>query len=75
MYNTQMLNLTFKRFGVPKSLFRIKEEDFFDSINDELQNLLGTEHRMTSCSVPPTDKWVGGEIQPHSPKLFAEGGQ
>ena len=26
-------------------------------------------------SIPPTDKWVDGKLQPHSSKLFAEGGQ
>ena len=31
--------------------------------------------RVNDLSVPPTDQWVGRKIQPHSPKLFAEGGQ
>ena len=53
-----MLNLTFKRFGCANILISDQGREFVNSINDELQNLLGTEHRMTSAYHPQTNGLV-----------------
>ena len=53
-----MLNLTFKRFGCAKILISDQGREFVSSINDELENLLGTEHWMTSVYHPQTNGLV-----------------
>ena len=57
MLNLCLLNLTFKRFGCAKILISDQGREFVNSINDELQNLLGTKHRMTSVYHPQTNGW------------------
>ena len=58
LYITLMLNLTFKRFGCANILISDQGREFVNSINDELENLLVTEHRMTSVYHPQTNGLV-----------------
>ena len=43
------------RFGCPKTIISDQGREFVNSVNAELQTLLGTEHRMTSAYHPQSN--------------------
>ena len=46
------------RFGCPKTLISDQGREFINSVNADLQTLLGTEHRMTSAYHPQSNGLV-----------------
>ena len=46
------------RFGCPKTIISDQGREFVNSVNAELQTLLGTEHRMTSAYRPQSNGLV-----------------
>lgn len=63
-YKNQLINFStcffvqFYRFGCAKRLVSDQGREFINKINTELQQLLGTQHRMTSAYHPQTNGLV-----------------